>query len=224
MCQRMIGGMRRTLPLALGVAPFGIAYGTVAAEAMRPWQASLMSITVFSGTAQFVAASMLSHGAGHLAVLITGLLINMRMVLMSASLATHLDDVPHALCIPMAHLLTDESFAVSAAAFEKRTGDPLFVIGSGLTIFATWQITTLVGLGFGTQLPAGLGLEYALPASLICLLFLLIKDRFSIAISGLAALLSLAILALLPSTWSPIVATLIAVTLGVVWKQWRKRG
>jgi 4-azaleucine resistance transporter AzlC len=224
MWQRMVGGVRGTLPLALGVAPFGIAYGTVAAEAMKPWQASLMSVTVFSGTAQFVAASMLSQGAGNLAVLLTGLLINMRMVLMSASLAAHLDDVPHALCVPMAHLLTDESFAVSAAAFEKQAGDPLVVVGSGLTIFVTWQITTLIGLAFGTQLPAGLGLEYALPASLICLLFLLIKDLFSVVISGLAALLSLAMLALLPSTWSPIVATLIAVTLGVAWKQWQPRG
>lgn len=224
MWQQISKGVRATLPLALGVAPFGIAYGTVAGEAMMPWQASLMSLTVFAGTAQFVTASMLSQGAGHLAVLITGLLINMRMVLMSASLASQLDDVPHALRVPVAHLLTDESFAVSAAAFEKRTGDPLFVIGSGLTIFVTWQITTAMGLGFGAQLPTGLGLEYALPASLICLLFLLIKDRFSIAISTLAALLSLAMVALLPSTWSPVVGTLIAVTLGVAWKQWQSRG
>ncbi|MEA3407412.1 MAG: AzlC family ABC transporter permease [Chloroflexota bacterium] len=56
--QRMMRGVRGTLPLALGVAPFGIAYGTVAVEAMRPWQASLMSLTVFAGTAQFVAASL----------------------------------------------------------------------------------------------------------------------------------------------------------------------
>lgn len=224
MWQQITKGMRATLPLALGVAPFGIAYGTVATEAMRPWQASLMSLTVFAGTAQFVTASMLSQGAGHLAVLIMGLLINMRMVLMSASLAVHLDNVPRVLYVPMAHLLTDESFAVSVAAFEKRRGDPFFVVGSGLTIFITWQITTAVGLGFGTQLPAGLGLEYALPASLICLLFLLIKDRFSVVISGLAALLSLAVLPLLPNTWSPLVATLIAVTLGVAWKQCRRRG
>lgn len=225
MWQRLTNGMQATLPLALGVAPLGIAYGTVAGEAMMPWQASLMSLTVFAGTAQFITASMLSQGAGHLAVLITGLLINMRMVLMSASLAAYLDDdVPHALYVPMAHLLTDESFAVSAAAFKKRTGDPLFVMGSGLAIFITWQITTAIGLGFGTQLPADLGLEYALPASLICLLFLLIQDRLGVAISGLAALLSLAGLTLLPSTWSSLVATLIAVTLGVAWKQWRKRG
>ncbi|MFO7917848.1 MAG: AzlC family ABC transporter permease [Anaerolineae bacterium] len=224
MWQRLTDGVRATLPLALGVAPFGIAYGTVAGEAMMPWQASLMSVTVFAGTAQFVTASMLSQGAGHFAVLITGLLINMRMVLMSASLAAHLDDMPRVLYIPMAHLLTDESFAVSVAAFEKRTGDPLFVVGSGLAIFITWQMTTALGLGFGTQLPTGLGLEYALPASLICLLFLLIQDCLSIAISGLAALLSLILLPLLPSTWSPLVATLIAVTLGVIWKQWQPRG
>ncbi len=224
MWQRLTDGVRATLPLALGVAPFGIAYGTVAGKSMMPWQASLMSVTVFAGTAQFVTASMLSQDASHLAVLITGLLINMRMVLMSASLAAHLDDVPRALYIPVAHLLTDESFAVSIAAFEKRTGDPLFVVGSGLTIFCTWQITTAVGLGFGTQIPTALGLEYALPASLICLLFLLIKDHFSVAISGLAALLSLAALPILPSTWSPLVATLIAVTLGVMWNQWQPRG
>ena len=80
-------GLRATIPVALGVAPFGVAYGTVAAASMAPWQAQLMSLTVFAGTAQFIAASSLSEGARY-CLLLTGVLITCGCC-SSAALAPH---------------------------------------------------------------------------------------------------------------------------------------
>ena len=68
-------GVRATIPVALSVVPFGVAFGTVAAGNMVPWQAQLMSLAVFAGTAQFIAASMLSEGAAYVPILLTGVLI-----------------------------------------------------------------------------------------------------------------------------------------------------
>ena len=219
----LLKGLRATLPVALAVAPFGLAYGAVAAQTMPPWQAQLMSVMVFAGTAQFVAASMLASGAAHWTILVTGLLINLRMLLMSAALAARLGKTPRWLQCVMAHLLTDESFAVTMAEFDAHPPHPLFPAGSGLAIFIIWQVSTAVGVAAGASIPAGLGLEFALPASLVCLLFLLVRDRGSLWVACLAAALALALRPILGSTWTTMTATMAAASLGVMYRQWRSR-
>ena len=220
---RLWRGFRATLPLTLSVAPFGLAYGAVASQGMAPWQAQLMSLTVFAGTAQFIAASMIAQGAAYLPVLLTGVLIDMRLVLMSAAITPHVKSAPRRLYPVIAQLLTDESFAVSMAEFERRPSDPWFFIGSGLAIFIPWQIVTALGAAFGASLPAGWGLEYALPGSLICLVFLLVRGRRAALISLLAAGLSLLLRPIVSGTWSTMAATVVAASLGVAWKRWQSR-
>ena len=221
MWSRIGRGLRATAPIALGVAPFGIAYGAVAGQHMAGWQTLLMSLTVFAGTAQFIAASMLSTGTAYLPILITGTLINMRLILMSAALTPYVRRAKRRAYPLLAQLLTDESFAVSIAEFERGSPDPLFFVGSGLAIYLIWQLATLVGLAFGSNLPAGLGLEYALTGSLIYLLIMLTRTRRSAVIALAAGVLSLAVYPLLSNTWSTLAATLIAATAGVLWKRWR---
>jgi predicted branched-subunit amino acid permease len=238
MWHRIMRGLRATLPIALGVAPFGVAYGAVAAQGLTFGQGWLMSATVFAGTAQFITASMIAQGATFLPILITGWLINARLILLSASLAPHLRGAPAPLQWLIAQLLTDESFAVTMIEYDRSdepseadagratrestpTPDPLFAVGSGLAIYIIWQMAIVIGLTFGAQIPDGLGLEYALPASLICLLFLLVRTRRAALVAVLAAALSLALLPVVTSTWTTMLATLPAATLGVVWKRSR---
>jgi predicted branched-subunit amino acid permease len=260
MWHRIARGLRATLPIALGVAPFGIAYGAVAAQGLTLWQGMLMSATVFAGTAQFIAASMIAQGAAFVPILVTGLLINARLVLLSASLAPYLSNTSRPLQWLIAQLLTDESFAVTAAEYSRaaeygtaaeysraaeygtatehdtaaeysraaeygratdtgHAADPLYAVGSGLAIYIVWQIATYVGLTFGARIPDGLGLEYALPASLVCLLFLLVRTRHAALVAAGAGILSLVLLPLVSGTWTVMVATLLAATLGVACKR-----
>ncbi len=217
--RRLWRGYRATLPVAIGVAAFGVAYGAVATRSMTLGQAQLMSATVFAGTAQFVAASLLADGAPYLAVLIAGLLMNLRMVLQSAALTPHMRGAPAALRPLLAHLLTDESFAVSLAEFERRGSDVWFYVGSGLAVYSFWQLATAAGYLFGAQLPAGLGLDYALPASLVCLLLLLVRGRRAAVIALLAAVASVLLRPLVTGTWATLVATVGVCTLGLAWKE-----
>ena len=221
MRRHLWSGFRATLPVSLGVAPFGVAYGTVAAQSMAPWQASLMSLAVFAGTAQFLAASMLSQGAAWMPIFLTGTLVNLRLVLLSAALVPHMRRCPRRLYPLLAHMLTDESFAVSIAAFEREPSDPWFFIGSGLSMFVVWQTATLIGVGFGAAIPQGLGLEFALAASLICLLFLLVRGKRGVLVAGGAAVLSISLRLAGSGTWATMLSTLVAVTMGVVWKRLR---
>jgi len=219
---RRIGrGYRAALPVALGVAAFGVAYGAVASRAMTLGQCLLMSATVFAGTAQFASASLLADGAPYLSVLITGLLLNVRMVLQSAAITPYLREAPAPLKPLFAHLLTDESFAVSLAEFDRRGSDVWFYVGSGLAIFSLWQVASAGGYLFGAGLPAGLGLDYAMPASLICLLLLLVRGRRAALIALLAAVASVLLRPVVTGTWATLVATVGACTLGLAWRERR---
>jgi predicted branched-subunit amino acid permease len=123
----------------------------------------------------------------------------------------------------LGQMLTDESFVVSLAEYEVRPSGPGFLLGSGLAIYAFWQVSTLAGLLAGANLPHGLGLEFALPASLICLVFLLVRARDTALVALLAAMLTLALRPLVSDAWSVLAATLLAATLGVGAKTWRSR-
>jgi len=214
-------GYRATVPVALSIVPFGVAYGAIASQGMALWQGWFMSVVLFAGTAQFVTASMIAQGSGYLPILVTALLLNLRLILMSAAVSPHMRGAPKWLQPLLAHMLTDESFAVSMAEFEQRPANPWFFIGSGLAIFSFWQLATLMGLFFGANLPQGLGLEYALPATLICLLFMLARGQRGVVVALLAAALSLALVPLVSSTWSVMAATVLAATVGVLWKRRR---
>lgn len=211
---RLGRGLLATAPVALSVAPFGVACGAVLAEYAGPVLTQLMSLTVFAGTAQFVAASMLADGSALLPVLVTGLLINLRLMLLGAALAPHVSSAPAPLRPLLAHLITDESFAVSMAEFEERGADPAFYVGSGLAVYGVWQVATLAGMVLGERIPEGLGFEFALPASLICLLFLLVRGRRAVGVAAAGAALAVGLRPLVGGTWAALAAALIAATLG----------
>lgn len=214
-------GFRAGLPVAAGCAPFGVAYGAVAAATLSPAQTLLMSTTVFAGTAQFVAASMLAQGSSLLPVLLTCALVNLRLLLLSAAISPHLRGLRLAPRLLSAFMLTDESFAVSVAAFRERHVGPGFVAGAGLSVFVLWQAASVVGRLAGSLIPQGYGLEYALAASLICLLFMLVRNRRQWAVALLAILLTLGVRQILPDAWVVLVATLIATTVGLRFKRWQ---
>ena len=106
-------GMRDTIPMLVGAVPFGIVYGTLAVSSGLSVAATLaMSLLVFAGSAQFVAASLVASGTGLTVILLTTLIINLRHMLYSASLLPFVRHLPQRWRIGLAFWLTDESFAV----------------------------------------------------------------------------------------------------------------
>ncbi|GAY78142.1 branched-chain amino acid transport protein AzlC [Sporolactobacillus inulinus] len=76
------------LPLAIAIAAYGVSYGVLATQVnFNVLTAVLMSVLVFSGSAQLVAVAMLAGGAGIASVLLTVVLLNLRNLLYGAALA-----------------------------------------------------------------------------------------------------------------------------------------
>ena len=102
-----VAGMKATIPLIVGAIPFGIIFGAVAVNAgISPMAAQAMSLFVFAGSAQFVAAGLVAGGAGLIIIILTTFVVNVRHGLYSMSLAPHVKQLPQRWLLPLG-LLAD---------------------------------------------------------------------------------------------------------------------
>ncbi len=174
-------GVRALLPMLLGVAPFGVIYGVVALQSgIPPLAAFLMSSLVFAGSAQFLLAQLVGAGAPALLSIGAVGLINLRHALYSASVAPMLHALPRRWKLLLAYLLTDEAYAAAIPHLLAAPKSPVahwILFGSGFALWAGWQLATLAGVLIGAQLPADLGLDFALPLTFIAIVVPLIDNR-----------------------------------------------
>jgi 4-azaleucine resistance transporter AzlC len=170
--------------LGIGVSAlgFGFVYGLAARDAgFSPIEAMAMSTLVFGGAAQFAAVGYVAGGLAWPGVILLTALLNARHLLYSAALAPWLRDVPRIRRALMAHLLTDESFALTIAHFERlaRADERGYWIAAVLATFIPWNLATLAGVTIGAQIPdpTRLGLDVVFPAAMVGLAVGLVTGR-----------------------------------------------
>ncbi len=140
-----------------------------------------MSTIVFGGAAQFAAVGYVSSGLAWPGVILLTGLLNARHLLYSAALAPWMRGVPFRRRAVMAHLLTDEAFALSIGHFRRigRTDERGYWFGAIVATFIPWNLATLAGVVLGGQVPdpARFGLDVIFPAAMIGLAAGLITGR-----------------------------------------------
>lgn len=214
-------GMIRAVPIILGYLPIGIAFGVLASTAgLSIYSAAAMSVFVFAGSAQLISVGLISAGASILAITMTVFLVNLRHLLMSASLAPYLKQLKPLQQVLFGFELTDESFAVHSAYFRK-SGTPAFTQLFALNLSAqlAWVSGTVIGAWIGGRLmfdTEAYGIDFALPAMFIALLVMQIEKRSQFYIALLAAALGLCFFLLGFSRLYIIMATIIAATFGAI--------
>ncbi len=212
-------GARALLPLLLGVAPFGVIYGVVALQSgIPPLAAVLMSSVVFAGSAQFLLAQLIGVGAPLLLMVGAVAVLNLRHALYSASVAPLLGHLSWPWKWLLAYLLTDEAYAAAIPRLldpAHRAVRHWLLLGSGLALWSSWQLSTLAGVLLGQGLPAELPLDFALPLTFIAIVVPLINSRARLAaalVAGAAAVLA----AGLPYKLGLFVAALAGLAAGVL--------
>ena len=104
---RLLAGSKAQIPILLGVIPFGMIYGVAALEAGLSPAATLgMSLIVFAGSSQFIAAQLFATGAPGLVIVLTTLIVNLRHMLYSASIAPYVRHLSRPWKFLLAFLLT----------------------------------------------------------------------------------------------------------------------
>jgi 4-azaleucine resistance transporter AzlC len=192
-----IGPARRDLVLAsLGFAAsgmgFGLVYGLAARQAgFSVVEATAMSVFVLAGAAQFAAVGLIADGSNWLSIVLLTALLNARHLLYSAAMAPWLGGRSRLERAAMAHVLTDETFALSLAHFQRL--GRVDVVGYWLAAAfdsLSWPIATALGV-IGGQLipdPAQFGLDVVFPAAMAGLAVKLAAHRpeMAAAVGGAA--------------------------------------
>jgi len=217
--RELTAGIRASLPVLVGVAPFGLITGvSAAAIGMGDGLAVAMSAIVFAGASQLAAVALLDAAAAWPVIVITALIINLRMVMYSAALEPHFRFLARPTRMLLAYLLTDQAFALSITSYADRPGRryPHWYYGSiGLTLWATWMATTALGVLAGAQVPESWGLTFAVPLVFLALIFPAITDRATASaavVAGTAALVAQP----LPYNLGLVVAAVAGITTGAV--------
>ena len=216
------GGVRGTLPLITSVAPFGLLFGALGmAAGMKGGAAQGMSLLVFAGSSQLIATQLITGGAGALVLLLTTLVVNLRHVLYGLSLAPHMTKLSRGWKWLLAYFMTDETFAVAITRYNLKEDVPppnlhWFYLGSGLTLWSSWQVSTLIGIliGANARIDPALGLDFTVAVTFIALVAPTIVDRAALAaalVGGVAAVL----LADLPLKLGLVAAALLGILAGM---------
>lgn len=211
-------GARDQLPILLGVVPFGIIFGALARSLGIPaLEVQAFSLLIFAGSSQFIAAGLIAEGTPAFVVVLTILLVNLRHILYSATLAPYLSKLKFRWKIMLAWLLTDEAFVVSSVRYQRpHEGYPhWYLFGTGLALWASWQISTFLGITLGSIVPGTALLDFALPVTFIALLIPTLNDRFTLVVAITGGILSV-LFSTLPFKLGLMIAILMSVGLGVL--------
>jgi 4-azaleucine resistance transporter AzlC len=216
-------GLLATLPLAPGVIAFGLVYGVTAVQAgFTPLQAYLMSLMVHAGSSQFVAVGMWNTSTG-LAIILTTLIINLRHMLMGASIAPYVRHLPTRWKALLAMWMSDESYALSIARYQKGECSHLYFFGANLGIYLYWPLSGLIGALIGTTIsdPSKYGLDLIFPLAFIGLLSVFIDGWLPMVVALASGALALGAVELLPGKWYVLVAGIAGSLLGLLLEERR---
>lgn len=211
-------GLIASIPLDISVAAFGLLYGVMARQVgFTPWEAWAMSLIVHAGSAQFAALGMW-EGANALAIILTTFVINLRHLLMGASLAPYLRGVSPFWKAGLALWMSDESYALTIAEYKRGKGSQGYFFGTNLGIYIAWTTSGLMGALLGSRVPDpgqyGLGLIF--PLGFLGLLSSFLENRIDVAVALVAGGLGLAGAFILPGKWYVIAAGLLGGILGIL--------
>ena len=213
----LLAGVRDVSPLMLGIVPFALVAGIAAVDAgLGLAEAIGMSVIVFAGASQLAALDLLGENAPLAVVVGTAVVINLRMLMYSASIAPYFSDYGRRLRAGLAYLLTDQAYALSVAEFDENPDRSRwrYYLGAAASLWIVWQVGTVAGVVIGTGVPDALGLTFAVPLVFLALLVPAMKDRPSTA-AGVAGGAVAVLAAGLPLNLGLLVGALSGVAVGL---------
>lgn len=213
-----VEGFKKSLPVAMGYLPAGIAFGVLAQVAGIPiWAVMMLSIVLYAGAAQYACLPMLSAGLpiGNIATNIAA--INLRHVFYGMPLLNYLpkQKLAKAYCL---FALTDETFSVITSL--PNESKQALMLPISLFNQSWWVLASLVGVIIGGALS---DLVPHLDFALVCLFAILAYEQFQSIkryFPVVIAVVSLAIASLFTSNWLLLVAITICMVMILVRGIW----
>ncbi|AZS84745.1 branched-chain amino acid ABC transporter permease [Streptomyces griseoviridis] len=215
--------VRDALGVGVAVGLSGFAFGVTAAGAgLTVAQTCALSLLVFTGASQFALVGALAAGGNPLTAAAGAFFLGVRNAFYGLRLSQMLA-LPRAVRPFAAQWVIDETTAVALAQPTRRATRIGFTV-TGVTVYALWNLTTFLG-ALGADAVGDTrrwGLDAAGPAVFLALLAPMLRSTTERAVAGLAVVLGLGLLPVLPAGVPVLVASLAAPA--VLWARGRRRG
>jgi 4-azaleucine resistance transporter AzlC len=213
-------GATAIAPAVIAMVPFALILGQQATvKGLSPLEMLAMSSIVFAGSSQFLAVSLWSFPVPVAALALAALLINLRHVLMGASLAGKISHFPTWVRVVGPYFMADETWAVVERRALGTQLTPAYYFGAALTLFSCWQVGTVLGTFLGALIedPVKLGFDFAFPAIFISLALGFWKGMSQTGpVMAAAALVAVAVHAVVPGAWYVVAGALAGIAAAVV--------
>ncbi|MEU0425364.1 AzlC family ABC transporter permease [Streptomyces canus] len=213
--------VRDALGVGVAVGLSGFAFGvTSAGSGLTLTQTCALSLLVFTGASQFALVGALAAGGSALAAAAGAFFLGARNAFYGLRLSQMLA-LPRVLRPLAAQWVIDETAAVSLAQPTRRSARIGFAV-TGLSLYVLWNLTTLLGALGADAIgdTRAWGLDAAGPAVFLALLAPMVKSGTERVVAGLAVLLGLGLLPVLPAG-VPVLAAALAAPF-VLWVRGRR--
>lgn len=200
----LAAGMRAAVPMAVGVASYGLVFGVLSRQAgMSELQALFMSAFVFAGASQFVALEMWVAPLPVATLVLTTLVVNLRHILMGAVLRDKLSGLSPIQTYGSLFFLVDENWAYTMAQWQRGNRDRALLAGTGICLFLAWTLSTLAGSLAGSSGidPVKWGIDFAFTAIFIFLATGMWRGRRDLVPWVTAAVVAVLAEQFLPGKW-----------------------
>ena len=182
--------------LGVGIATglYGVSFGAVSVTAgLSVLQTCVLSLVMFTGASQFAFIGVAAAGGAPLSGAVTALMLGTRNTLYGLKLAPLLQF--RGWRRPLAaHLVIDESTAMSVTR-GSTTAARIGFLSTGLAVFTLWNLFTFLGAIAGNLIgdPSTYGLDAAVGAAFLALLWPRLSDRRNRVVAACAAAVALGV-------------------------------
>jgi predicted branched-subunit amino acid permease len=116
----------------------------------------------------------------------------------------------------LSFMLTDEAYAVTISRIYQSGYHASHQLGASLAMYITWCLSTIAGVLVGGYIsdPLAWGLDFAMPATFMVLLFPRLVDRTGLIVCIVAGIVAVLGALYLPGKWYMIIACLVATLVG----------
>lgn len=197
-------GAVANIPLAISAITYGGVLGVLSAQKGVTWaEMSAMNLLMFAGSAQFVMVDMWQAPLSVAAISISVFIINLRYLLIGASLRPVFSGYSLTHKAAFMHLVADENWAVTIAEHRKSGADPFFLLGGGLLLVCAWSSGTLAGnlLGSFIDQPEKYALDFAFTAVFAALTLSLWRGKGDVFPWIVSMVLAVVCEKVLPGKW-----------------------
>lgn len=188
-------GARDYSPTLMAILSWGLVTGIAMSKSVLTLpQALTMSLLCYAGSSQLAVLPLLAAKLPLWTVLLTAAMVNTRFVIFSVGLAPHFSYLPMWRRILLGYFNGDVIYLL----FQKKSfqtgyvpGKEAYFWGMALASWASWQVSSIVGILLASLIPDNWGLALAGTLALIPIMVSAIASRSTLVAVGIACVVAL---------------------------------